>query len=388
MADASAIVDKVRDLNVELEKFTVEKDTLERQLAMFKERVVELSEQNEATASRLTASKATEGSLRAGRDLLSTKLAGLESELVQVQKEYQTAKSEIADFQAQIDLARQENTSLRDRLFESESARKRFSSISQQLETTLNEVQNRFAIMAKAKDTASAKLEETKRERNLFHAEIGQLTRRVRSTALKILALVWCAVAIASFAIWASYTLSNRAINEKLDGAQARIAALQKDIEGHVEKLSEQDTELTDKTREIQQLQEKASILQEKVERLGGTLLALKKEKDERIETLGYDKDSLKKSKQDALEALRTEKDAQILVLERKIGYKESQIKTLTRTKGIAIPPLIEALDHPKMHVKTSAARSLETLTTKKFGTDQKRWRTWWLENRLKYLGK
>ena len=66
MQDVRSIVNKAKHLHVELERVTAERESLERQLARFKRRVVELSEQNETVGSQLNTSRGTEGGLRAG----------------------------------------------------------------------------------------------------------------------------------------------------------------------------------------------------------------------------------------------------------------------------------------------------------------------------------
>ncbi len=98
-------------------------------------------------------------------------------------------------------------------------------------------------------------------------------------------------------------------------------------------------------------------------------------------------KEWLEKNGHEELEALRNKKDAEISRLEDRIENLGKQIKSLRRTRAIAIPPLIAALDHPSLRVQNVAARSLERLTGKKYGTNQDKWNQWWLQNRLMWLG-
>ncbi len=68
------------------------------------------------------------------------------------------------------------------------------------------------------------------------------------------------------------------------------------------------------------------------------------------------------------------ERDKEIKSLQDKIGW-------LNSTKAVAIPGLIDALDHQDTSTKNIIARTLTELTGKSFGTNQKKWRELWRKN-------
>ncbi len=141
-----------------------------------------------------------------------------------------------------------------------------------------------------------------------------------------------------------------------------------------------------DREQEAYRLKSEAVLLKQEIARLRKTVDVLKKVDDMRSGTSSDAVSRLKKQFDEELKAVRQEKEDEIEDLEKSVVALENEVAVLRKSKGAAIPVLIDALSHPDAGVQLGAATTLRSLTEMRFGTDQVRWRRWWSANRVKYL--
>lgn len=381
------IRNKLSDLELDNRELNQKDESHERQMRTFKERVIELSQQKETLENQLMSWEGTAGNLRTGRDLLSTKVTRLESELTTTREKCMSVQSDMTDSRSEMDILRRETQSLRDRLFESEADCEKFSSANAQLEKTLNETRSNFSIMTTEKNTTSVQLDDVGRERDLFYEEIDQLQLRIRSRRSRIIAFSTVAIVVGCFAIWSGYTMSSRAISSKLNIALGEITTMSNTVTLLERELKKRKNTVVDKDKEIKRGMDNTVNLQKEIETLRGELVALNKNTRNRIAVMEQSKQLADNQAKEEMSTLEMENELRLSGLGGKIEKLEDQIRELRRTKGIVIPPLIAAVDHPDISVRSSVANALTALTGKTWGKGEKgkgKWQDWWFKNRLK----
>jgi chromosome segregation ATPase len=160
---------------------------------------------------------------------------------------------------------------------------------------------------------------------------------------------------------------------------------LEADIESYLAKLAEKNKVITERGEEISGLKERIGGLQTELQDLQASLSSLRNEKDSKIKTLSTNISWLEKQRADEIERIRVEKNSEITTLNDKIDTLRQEIRELRKTKATAIPPLIDALNHPDVNVRVGASRALTDFTGKLYGPDQKKWREWWMRNRVEF---
>ena len=175
----------------------------------------------------------------------------------------------------------------------------------------------------------------------------------------------------------------NKEINMELVEARKRISELEADLEVRVETPVKQinllEGTLVNKDTEIQRVRLEALRMRKEIEGLRSNLSSLTKEKGKEIARLEESAAWAEKNSREEFNEINLKNDKKIKALQGKIEW-------LNTTKVVAIPGLIDAMDHHDAGTQTIIARTLTELTGKSFGTDQEKWRKWWRKNRLNFI--
>jgi DNA repair exonuclease SbcCD ATPase subunit len=202
--------------------------------------------------------------------------------------------------------------------------------------------------------------------------------RRFHVTGVVVLLLAVLTALVA----WLVSSRIDRVTHDVSD-VKRSVAALEETSTTAIERP--EDTSF-DSERELSNLRREAEALRKQVRSLRSTVSSLKKVDEMRTSSRGDVVLRLKKQHAEDLSAVREEKDAQIRKLREEVDDLEDDIGRLKKTKGIAIPVLIDALGHPDASVRLGAANALRSLTDRRFGTNQAKWLEWWKTSRANYL--
>ncbi len=376
---------KLRDHQFREQELSRREESFERQLAVFKQRVVKLSEEKESLENKLNTFKGTTDSLHAGRETLTARLVDVETELSALRIDQESAKRKLVESESELGTLRRENTVLTDRLAELESASSKLTDDKGDLESAFREAHDKLNAATTERDAVAKELEETRGVRDQLQEELDRLVFRSRREYIRFGMIALAVVAIACFMFWASSALFNTGVKKDLTIAEQRLSELQTEIRSYLEKLREKNKEVVDREEEVILLEKALDTKKLEMEELQASYTAMRKEKDAKIERLGKELSWAGEQATGDVERVKAERDNAVATLNDKVQILKQEIVELRKTKVDVIPPLIDALTHPDVNVRVSASRALTKLTGKLYGPDQKKWREWWMRNRIDY---
>lgn len=187
--------------------------------------------------------------------------------------------------------------------------------------------------------------------------------------------------------IWLIFERASQKADDKLHKVMSLLETVETNIDESIAELPKESLKkdnanaalMKEREDEIIRLRRELSKLQEQTKDQQSKFLLLEKGKTSEVTTLEDNISWIQEKNEQEIRKIRTEKD-------KKIRKLEDEIRRMKQTKAIAIPPLIDSLDHSDIEVRTAARQALTTLTGASLGTNKEKWLRWWRRNRSRFI--
>ncbi len=207
----------------------------------------------------------------------------------------------------------------------------------------------------------------------------------IRARVITLATAILCGIGI-----WLIFARASQKVDDKLNKVMKLLETVETNLDKSIAELPKESPKKDDantalvkergeREDEIIRLRKELSKLQKQAEDQQSKFLLSEKGKTREVTALEYNLSQIQKKNEQEMREIRTKKD-------KKIRRLEDENRELRQIKAIAIPPLIDSLDHPDVEVSTAASQALTTLTGATLGTDKERWRRWWRRNRSAYI--